>query len=319
MTKRENLIQKLNAERNKVLQRYIILLVVTGITGISLAKFEPIAGLIVAALMYTFGGLCIGIYGYKAHFKTKLLTTLFNDNFENCKFNFDDVDNEDQFFQLGLIPHANDYHADDLISGDYRGIHFKRCDVRLHDLIGIGDHREDSNIFTGQWICYSLPYKKFKSKTRVIPNGLFKASDPGRFLDEENLDRLETESSSFNEFYSIFTTNSEDAFYLLTPQMMERIIKLDCKYEDIRIAFINSKMHILIESNENMFEPSILDSVNENLIRTLEKQIDIIKDIADILKLEGKEKFIVEDNISEFEPNETANESDEVLKNAKTS
>lgn len=278
---------KLNALRVKVLYRTLLCIGIGTVVSIMALNVDPFAGIFTAFLSFIITVLLSGSTDYVRQFKKTLLKELFNKNFENCKFSFAEGLKEEYVRKTKLVTMGDEYESDDLISGSYRGINFTRSDIHIYDEYHDKNGTSTITLFRGQWMIFDLP-KEFHSVTKVLQHGFFKAINPGEsWFSDEKMECIETESAKFNDHFTIYTTNPHDAFYLLTPQVMEQMLKVERKYEDVRFGFINGKLHVLIESDENNFEPSILTPVDGTTVHELQKQIDLIKDIADSLHLEG--------------------------------
>ena len=130
--------------------------------------------------------------------------------------------------------------------------------------------------------------KSFYSSTKVAEKEFLDSGNPGWF---SGFEKLETESIEFNELFGVYTTNEHDAFYLLTPHFMEKIIELERKFEGrLTVGFINSQIHVLIYNNENALEPPVMNPITEGDARSIEYQANVIKEICEILNLK-KEEF----------------------------
>lgn len=97
--------------------------------------------------------------------------------------------------------------------------------------------------------------KNFKNKVMCVGKNYDRQA-----LNSNNpcINKIELESIKFNEAFSTYTDgNGHDVFYLLSPQMMEKLMELSHKYYNaILIAFTDNKMHILLNDGFNTFEPN---------------------------------------------------------------
>ena len=63
------------------------------------------------------------------------------------------------------------------------------------------------------------------------------------------------ESIDFNSELKAYTDIDHDAFYILTPHFMEKLLFLDKKYNDkINFSFINNKLYISIDTRRDTFD-----------------------------------------------------------------
>ena len=58
------------------------------------------------------------------------------------------------------------------------------------------------------------------------------------------LEKIDTESINFNEKFDTYTSDSLTAFYVLTPQIQEKLLELETKFKgSIFFAFMNGKFY----------------------------------------------------------------------------
>ena len=68
---------------------------------------------------------------------------------------------------------------------------------------------------------------------------------------------IEIESDAFNKKFNIYAQNAHDAFYILTPSLMEKIDNLEKRNKGkILLCFINNQLHVGLYDGKDSFEPS---------------------------------------------------------------
>jgi len=101
------------------------------------------------------------------------------------------------------------------------------------------------------------------------------------FFADENLIRLE--NTEFDKTFVTYSSDQVEARYILTPAMMESILKLNHQsIKTIRLSFTGSKMYIAFPLNRNYFEAPIFGSLLKPV--TLYTDINVIKFMYDIVK-----------------------------------
>ena len=103
-------------------------------------------------------------------------------------------------------------------------------------------------------------------------------------------EKIELEDVVFNKKFKVFGVNAHDVFYILTPHMMNKIKELEEKIDGhLLFCFIDSKLHIAINNNEDSFEPkSVFKKLDENeILSKVEKEIELITMFVDDLDLDN--------------------------------
>ena len=98
------------------------------------------------------------------------------------------------------------------------------------------------------------------------------------------------ESTDFNKRFLVYAQDAHDAFYIITPHIMEKIIKLsgDSKGK-ILLCFINNQLHVGLYDNDDSFEPSSCFSTidTERVTQDVLSDINKITMFVDELELDN--------------------------------
>lgn len=131
------------------------------------------------------------------------------------------------------------------------------------------------------------------------------------FLDPDKNQKVEMENVEFNRYYNVYAGSGHDVFYLLTPPLMEKLLKLRRRFPDIAMRFSDEKLYVAISGNFDAFEPNMSKPVNypEEKAR-MKEDVQVILDMVDIIGLIGNKK-------SE-EPSEKANDETSEKRSDKT-
>ncbi|MBR6364898.1 MAG: DUF3137 domain-containing protein [Lachnospiraceae bacterium] len=211
-------------------------------------------------------GLAIILYG--THRIQKLrqeMKELYKEAFvrEPLMNNFENVTYEPQWgfpaetvesFQLCQM--GNQFYSEDYIRASYAGVDFEIAEVRVYDVYSTDDRDERSTTyFEGRMMVFHLPDKA------VYPMSIFSRKYKHRAISrrEAKQTKVEFESSRFNKAFDVYAQSEHDAFYLLTPQFMERLEILADKYADgIALHMIGSSVALAIsETGKNAFDAEI--------------------------------------------------------------
>lgn len=179
----------------------------------------------------------------------------------------------------------NRYHASGLIKGSYKGISFMQSDVVLirhtesEDSDGnVTEH--DTTVFKGPWAV--LDFHKPFSTNLVVRERTGRASEKW----EKNKAVVQMENIAFNEKFTVISEDAHNAFYLLTPQMMEHIIQTEKRFSGrIYFCFMNGKIHIAIDNGKNCFENIAMINGAANERKKIYGRLSLVPELMKQMKL----------------------------------
>ena len=221
----------------------------------------------------------------------KLIPGLVEDTFgPNSSFSRTQGLNIDEVFRLNCFGHQQTIvEGKNLISGTYKNVPFQcgcehvEYEYKETDSDGY-TVTQRATLFNG--IIISVPFHKSSSS----PLGLRSNSreEVGDSIENESkkynrfhVQITETESVYFNRLFSIYSTDDENMFYILTPNMMEKLAALyttsyiSNQFHGIYICFDRDRMYMGIDSklylNFKAVEPSAatLDDLQQKIVQDL--------------------------------------------------
>lgn len=246
---------------------------------------------------------------YKEYFVETNLKKLFTDlKYEpNTEMPFN-VIAETKMMNMG-----SEYSSNDFISGKYKNIGFSQADICIEQRYQTVDSDGNSRtvyvtIFKGRWMIFNFN-KQFKANVQVVQKGFKNNTVKLRGLftkkdDKSGYEKVEMESAKFNKKFVVYAQNEHEAFYILTPSLMEKIEKLDDDNSGkIMLCFINNKLHIGLYDNKDSFEaPNCFFKIKEEKeIEKTTRDIKIITQFVDELNLDNelfKKSSDLEENIN---------------------
>lgn len=169
----------------------------------------------------------------------------------------------------------------DFINGEYKGLLLKMSDIDLTRRVSTGDDDEtDERVFDGQWLMCDFG----KALSGEVHVSQITKSMP----DSVKRQRIRMENEQFNEKFVVTADDPEEAFYVLTPHMMEYILSLEKKNKGIiYMSFLrDGKFHIAVNSGEDFFELGKKEPDYETLRQIFLDQLRWYTDIIDVLRLE---------------------------------
>ena len=186
-----------------------------------------------------------------------------------------------------LIKKGNVFKSDDYIRGKYKGYSFDRSDVLVQEVTKKGkDNTKVETYFHGNWSVLEFP-KNFSNYLMLRENESVFTSGPrgGLFSGKPKTHKIQFESIEFNEMFVAFAEDEHEAFYLLSPTFMNRLIELKKNADGVMtIGFINNKLHILFDTGEDQMEPRVFTKVREEDFRKVENEMSIICAIVDLFR-----------------------------------
>lgn len=273
-------------ETRKVLEHnHIVLYIIIGIIAIVLFPFFKLGSGLLALLL----GVLIGnayitkdYNKFRNSYKDTIIADIFKKVFQNVTYEPKEKTNKKNIYNTKLFYNANNRYSltsHDHISAKYKKTDFEYADVRWKT-------EEFPFAFLGQWYIFDF-HKPFKSNIIIMDKHFF-IRYKEIFL-KNKFNQVELEDVVFNEKFVVLTKNNIDAFYILTPQVMENVIHLNKTLaSELIIIFQKNKIHIGINSQSDRFEPSIHQKINLNEIenQTL-KEIKNIINLIDNLNLDN--------------------------------
>lgn len=152
---------------------------------------------------------------------------------------------------MGFPFDFDEIRGNDRIAGTYRGLRLEMSDLELVDVRTVhtknGTRTERVTVFKGQWII--CQFKKQLSADVLLSE----RSALGQMF---KLGGIKTESEAFNSRFCIRSASEHDAFYLLTPHRMERVLSMDALAQgDSYLRFgRDGLVHIAVSTGRNLFE-----------------------------------------------------------------
>ena len=189
-----------------------------------------------------------------------------------------------------LIPIGNRYSSDDYIAGSYKGVDFERSDVHMENHTKSGKTSTTVTYFKGSWTVFTFP-KKVSSYMMIREKEFLSNGRPGGlFSDAPSTSKVTFEDIDFNDRFEVYAQDEHDAFYVCTPQFIERIKRLEASHDGrLTIGIMGQKVHVLFYDNSNAMEPSLFQEVTEQDFESVKQEMNQIIDVMDALDLIGKE------------------------------
>lgn len=178
------------------------------------------------------------------------------------------------------------YHSSNFVSGKYKDIKVMMSDVHIQDEHEDSEgHTSYVTIFLGQWMIFDFN-KNFKSNVQIWEKKVF-GGISRRW--KSSLKKVELEDIEFNKKFKVLSENELDAFYIITPKLMERVKAVEAAINGtIMLVFYNNQLHVAVYNNKTTFNVNIHKTINfEEFARESLKDLDAIIKFVDILELDN--------------------------------
>ena len=183
---------------------------------------------------------------YKETFVKQLLMEHFQDVFYDWKRGFDEM----WVRHTGLVRMGNRYHSEDYLCALWRGVRFEQADVTVQYHNNSGRNSYTVTYFQGRM--FSFDYTRKQTMPVMVHSKDFRyAGTPDNRL---KLDKVEMEDVEFNKEFAVKAMNPHDAFYILTPAMMQRLKYLHQMYGRVTMVIVQQKLYIGLDNRVDAFD-----------------------------------------------------------------
>ena len=209
------------------------------------------------------------ILKFKKYFVQSALKTVFTD----LTYHPEQGMPRDVIASTKMMYMGDRYSSNDYISGRYKDIGFRQADVHIEEERESTDSDGNTTtywvtIFRGRWMIFDFN-KTFKADLQVCQK-FFGNNKISNWGNDTKFEKVKLESVDFNKRFNVYAQSDHEAFYLLTPPIMEKIIKLDDMNQGrLLLCFIDNKLHIGLYDGKDSFEHApIFKQINEEQVRS---------------------------------------------------
>lgn len=235
------------------------------------------------------------IKDYTKEFKEKVIGPLISEIDSNLYYAATQHVSSRLFRNSKLFTQTPDrMNGNDFVRGEIDEVKLQFSDIHAEKKHKNKDKESWSTIFQGLFIVAEFN-KNFKSQTVVLPDSAQSnfGNLIGGWLQSKNLNRdelVKMDSPEFEKEFVVYSTDQIEARYILSHTLMKRLLTFKKRSKHpVYISFIGESIHMAIEYNKDLFEPSVFRSLLDykiamEYVQTLHLAIGII----DELKLNEK-------------------------------
>lgn len=251
------------------------------------ASADLFVGLGIAIIIIGAIFIAIGYGSYSStikQFKKEYLTNVIGEWIEDGVYQPDRGFNPHAVYACEFLQVADRFHSEDYVEGKIEGVPFQMCDVKLEERrvrhTKNGTQTYYVAYFVGQY--YVLDFNKdFEGAVQVL--------EREKPRSKRKFKKVKLESIDFNKKFNTYATSDHTAFYLLTPQMMSRMMELEKAHPGkLGFAFIDNKMYMAIHNNHSILEVRMFRKLDETLIEEFKNDFRLLDDLVKELKLNKK-------------------------------
>lgn len=187
----------------------------------------------------------------------------------------------EELAKMQIVPmgNSNFFDSTDKLNGVLENLRFRSGNVTTAKP-NEGRKSTPDTLFTGQIISFSVfdERKISEGRIQILPKK-YKKHMGSQLLSHQ----IQTENILFNQHFLVYAENEHNAFYILTPQVIENILAFFEKAGDtVSLVFDNSELHAAIQQFRNPFNVYI-DLPVEEQKKNIIKDSEIIQSARKIL------------------------------------
>ena len=284
--------EQLEIMRNKARKRQNIAIVLTFLAFVVyifmfyavLSEKESMSVLFVVKIVFAAAVLAVATFGllwfivvhrtyekFNANYKSKYVIQVLNNipGFEQLEYQPDSGFTWDEIQNAGVVAKGEKQHfkSEDQLMGEYENVKFRISDVVTKKTVRRDDKREVEEIFGGQVLCL-FGFDDMKVSKGHIQ--IFEKEFLSNFSGWKAEHRIQTESEAFQNRFQIYAEDEHNAYYILTPQRIEKIMEFaDAVEGQISLVFYDEKLFAAVK-RESMFDAVMDEPVSKQTKYILE-------------------------------------------------
>lgn len=294
-------LEKLENDR-KVLRQKIIVVGVIYTLFFAMAAYEFSDYL--DYIFFAYAGLGAFIYKFMVHdythdFKMSIIKPLIHAIDDSLLYSSTTHISEYLFNRSDLFSQPDRMSGNDYVKGNIDGINIQFSDIHAEKRHRNSKGRDTwSTIFQGLFIVADFN-KHFHGETVVLPDTAQSTFGNliGNWLQSKNMAREELvkmDDPEFEEEFVVYSTDQVEARYILSHSLMKKLLLFKKRSKHpISISFIGSHIHMAINYDKDLFEPSIFRSLLDykvamEYVKNLHLAIGVVQELKLNKKLWSK-------------------------------
>jgi len=285
-------LEILEKDRKQLRSRIIIIGILLTIFAVFLAifladyiNFIIFAYIAIGGILYKFL-----LKDYTKEFKQKIIKPLIQAIDSKLRYSESLHVAQHIFDNSDLFSSADRFSGNDFVKGKIEDINIEFSDVHAQKKHKDSKGRTSySTIFQGLFIVSEFN-KNFHGQTVVLPDTAQSTFGNliGNWLQSKNMARdelVKMDNPEFESEFVVYSTDQVEARYILSHSLMNKLLIYKKKSKHpIHISFIGSKIHMAIDYDKDLFEPTVFSSlldykVAKEYVQTLHLAIGIVQEL----------------------------------------
>lgn len=232
----------------------------------------PVGGIVSAYFLNKYQNSVKDIYVFKAY----------KEHFDNVHYDQKASGMKYDIRNLELFHVGSTLRVNDLITGEYHGVHFSQFDANSSSTTGTGDNKSTTYHFIGQ--VYAFDFIKITNGTHRLVST--KRSSQFGKSKTKGVQSITFEDERFNKAFKSYSNDELEAFYIFTPHFMERMMSLSNKLNvGFTVVIRDSTLFLSLYTNKDSHEPKLFGKIGERYLAEINQSISLIEEIVDELEL----------------------------------
>ncbi|AMC93068.1 hypothetical protein AOC36_03470 [Erysipelothrix larvae] len=196
-------------------------------------------------------------------YRERIIRVALEETFDHFVYEPEQGFSKQTIYDTNLFPKGNTYTSSDLVRLQLNGNTIEIADVKIEDVTTDDNGTHVSTYFTGKWMMMKSK-KPIESKLYIIDRDNRNSRPKGWLFKGKELEKVSMESIAFNKQFTVYASNPHDAFYVLTPQVIQGVINLDD--HNLSVYQDKDKTHVAASGSKPFVNVTIfsnLDEINE--------------------------------------------------------
>lgn len=252
--------------------------------------------IVVFILAYALGCVIMGIADYTSRngkYKREVMPKLVDALCPGATYSPQGTISKDMIAASHLFPAGwgERFENEDTIRGVVGKTDFVYGEVELYHMQQSGKTTVKVTDFKG--FVFEADFNKYFQGVTLLSSQKFRLATHLGFF--SGLNRCKLEDVRFEDAYRTYTTNDQEARYILTPALQERILQMNKVFrtqlgdDEVNISFHDDRMLIMVPSSTNRFEVKYdAEGVRRDFL-ALSLMLDIVEQLNLNLRIWSKE------------------------------
>lgn len=293
----EGIVNQYEPKRKNAYKTYLICLIlgiVLMLGGIPLFfLWTNIVWIVMGFILFAIGIVLIGVaLAKKSSFTKRFLndvsSTVFAEVFPDHNYRPRSGMDLSEILYPGFFVYPDKWETNDLMVASYKDIPFR---MSYYNLQKEQRHTDSKGNTTYTYVTYAegrMMRFRFSKNFRSIVKVLEKSR--GTIFSEKGLEQCETEFIAFNQKFAVFASDELTVFYILTPQIQEKMLELEKTFNGhLYMAFINNELYVSMNSTgKNIYKFNFSKPLTVEGLRDIISVIILPATFIDLLDIDDR-------------------------------